>query len=88
MEVVATVLIEDTIRKDAPQTIKWFKDNGVEIKIISGDDPQTVSHIAKRVGVENADKFVNLEGISIEEVKKLAKNSLFLEEFPQNKNTQ
>lgn len=73
LEVVATVLIEDTIRKDAPQTIKWFKDNGVEIKIISGDDPQTVSHIAERVGVENADKFVNLEGISIEEVKKLAK---------------
>lgn len=72
LEVVATILIEDTIRKDAPETIKWFKDNGVEIKIISGDDPQTVSYIAARVGVENADKFVNLEGLSLEEVKKIA----------------
>ena len=74
LEVLAIILIEDTIRKDAPETIKWFKDNGVEIKIISGDDPQTVSYIAQRVGVENAEKFINLEGVSLEEVKKLAKN--------------
>lgn len=73
LEVVAVILIEDTIRKDAPETIKWFKDNGVEIKIISGDDPQTVSQIATRVGVENSEKFINLEGVSIDEVKKLAK---------------
>ena len=72
LEVVGIVLIEDTIRKDAIETIKWFKDNGVQIKIISGDDPQTVSNIAKRVGVENYDKFINLEGVSIEDVKKLA----------------
>lgn len=72
LEVVGIVLIEDTIRKDAIETIKWFKNNGVAIKIISGDDPQTVSNIAKRVGVENFDKFINLEGVSLEEVKKLA----------------
>lgn len=72
LEAIAIVLIEDTIRKDAPETIKWFKDNGVKIKIISGDDPQTVSFIAARVGVENADKFISLEGMSVDEVKQIA----------------
>lgn len=72
LETIAIVLIEDTIRKDAPETINWFKNNGVQIKIISGDDPQTVSFIASRVGVENADKYVNLEGMSVEEVKQIA----------------
>ncbi|MBO4412652.1 MAG: HAD-IC family P-type ATPase [Clostridia bacterium] len=69
------IVIEDTIRKDAVKTIKWFKENNVEIKIISGDDPRAVSAIAKRVGVENAENFVNLEGKSAEEVKKLALSS-------------
>ena len=73
LTVVAIILIEDTIRKDAIETINWFKNNNVEIKIISGDDPQTVSYIASRVGVENSEKFINLEGVSIEDVKKLAK---------------
>lgn len=73
LEVVAIILIEDTIRKDAEKTIKWFKDNGVEIKIISGDDPQTVSNIASKVGVAGSEKYINLEGVSLEEVKKLAK---------------
>lgn len=68
----AIIVIEDTIRKDAVETIKWFKDNGVEIKIISGDDPETVSSIAKRVGVRNAEKFINLEGMTLDEVKKIA----------------
>lgn len=68
----AIIVIEDTIRKDAIETIKWFKENGVEIKIISGDDPETVSSIAKRVGVRNAEKFINLEGMALDEVKKIA----------------
>ncbi len=69
---IALVVIEDHIRPDAPDTIKWFKDNGVAIKIISGDNPQTVSSIAKKVGVEEADKFVSLEKMSIEEVCEIA----------------
>lgn len=69
---VALVIIEDHIRSDAPDTIKWFKDNGVEIKIISGDNPQTVASIAKKVGVEGADKYVSLEKMSIEEVCDIA----------------
>ena len=37
--------------------VKWFKDNGVKIKVISGDDPKTVSHIASEVGIEGGEPF-------------------------------
>ena len=53
----ALIYFEDNIREDAISTIKWFKDNDVQIKIISGDDPVTVSEIARRAGVNNADKY-------------------------------
>ena len=69
---LALIVIEDHIREDAIETINWFKNNGVKIKIISGDNPYTVANIAKRVGVENADACVSLEGMSIKEVQKIA----------------
>ena len=69
---LALIAIEDHIREDAFETIKWFKDNGVQIKIISGDDPQTVSKIAERVGVENSEKFISLEKMSLQEVEQIA----------------
>lgn len=69
---IAVIVIEDHIRSDAPSTIEWFKNNGVNIKIISGDNPVAVSNIAMRVGVENADSFVSLEGMSDKEVQSIA----------------
>lgn len=68
---IAYVVIEDNIRQDAPETIKWFNENGVEIKIISGDNPVTVSEISKRVGVKNADKYISMEGINNEDIPSL-----------------
>ena len=70
--IIAFFVLEDHIRKDAIETIQWFKDNNVDIKIISGDDPITVSKIAKRVGVDNADKFISLENLSLHEVAQVA----------------
>lgn len=72
MEPMAIIAVEDHIRDDAIDTINWFKNNGVQIKIISGDNPYTVANIAKRVGVENADACVSLEGLSLAEVEKIA----------------
>lgn len=69
---IAVIVIEDHIRSDAPSTIDWFKQNGVDVKVISGDNPQTVSSIALRVGIDNADKFVSLEGMSNDEVARIA----------------
>lgn len=62
------IVIEDHIREDAVETIKWFKENNVAVKVISGDNPITVSEVARRVGVENAELYVSLDGLSNQEV--------------------
>lgn len=69
---LSLIVIEEHIREDAVETIQWFKDNGVDIKIISGDDPATVSKIAMRVGVDHSDKYVSLESFSLKEVEQMA----------------
>lgn len=65
---ICLIVIEDHIREDAPATIQWFKDNGVQIKIISGDNPVTVSEVSKRVGVDNAKMYISLEGLNEQQV--------------------
>ena len=52
---VALVLLEDTVREDAPEILRFFRDQGVTIKVISGDHPQTVAAVARRAGVPNAE---------------------------------
>ncbi|MEG1499615.1 MAG: HAD-IC family P-type ATPase, partial [Clostridia bacterium] len=85
-DAVALVAISDHIREDAPKTIEWFKSNGVAIKIISGDNPETVANIAKKVGVENCDEFISLEGISLKETALLAeKYTVFGRVTPEQK---
>lgn len=54
-------------------TIKWFKENDVAVRVISGDNPITVSEVARRVGVPDADKYISLEGLSAHEVADAAK---------------
>ena len=67
LEVLGFVLIEDEIRIEASDTLKFFKEQGVDIKIISGDNPNTVLNIVKRVGVDtelksiDASDFANLD---------------------------
>ena len=66
------VLLQDTIRADAPQIIKWFVDNDVQVKVISGDNPLAVSVIAQKVGVAGAEKYISLEGMTNEQVWQVA----------------
>ena len=83
---MALILLQDNIRKDAPKTIEWFKQNGVDIKIISGDNPVTVSEVARRVGVSNYDKYISLQGLSNNEVRDAAdKYSIFGRVSPEQK---
>ena len=69
---VSMILIEDTIRPDAINTIKYFRDSGVEVKVISGDNEITVSKISQRAGIENAEKYISLYGMSDDDVKNAA----------------
>lgn len=50
-ELCGLILIEDEIRPNAPQILNYFKSQDVNLKVISGDDPITVSSIAKRAGI-------------------------------------
>ena len=69
---IALIVLQDHIREDAIETFKWFKENNVKIKVISGDDPKTVSHIASEVGIEGAERYISLAGLSDDEVAKIA----------------
>ncbi|MBQ6326654.1 MAG: HAD-IC family P-type ATPase, partial [Clostridia bacterium] len=52
--------LSDTLRPNAEQTLRYFADQGVQVKLISGDDPRTVSAITARVGLTDADKWVDV----------------------------
>ncbi|WP_455139730.1 HAD-IC family P-type ATPase [Thermophilibacter sp.] len=53
------VAIRDQIRPTAAKTMRYFLEQGVELRVISGDDPRTVSAIAARVGVPGAERYVD-----------------------------
>lgn len=56
---IALVLLSDKIRDNARETLEYFADQGVDIKVISGDNAVTVANIAKRAGLEKADLYVD-----------------------------
>lgn len=61
------ILITNPIRKEAPATFAYFNEQGVAIKVISGDDPQTVSSVAKQAGIANAEKYIDVSPLAEEE---------------------
>lgn len=61
---MALILISDKIRPDAKRTLEYFKEEGVDIKLISGDNPKTVAGVAKKVGLENI-KYIDLSKTKI-----------------------
>lgn len=58
------ILLLDKIRPDANKTLSYFEAQGVDIKIISGDNPVTVSRIAKNVGVKNYEKYIDMSTVN------------------------
>jgi cation-transporting ATPase E len=83
---IAMIAISDTIRPAAAETIGKFQEQGVTVKIISGDHAETVSTIAARVGVKNADRFLSCDGITDEELVAAAeKYAIFGRVTPEQK---
>ncbi len=60
---VALVHLEDTVRPDGPEIFAFFRDQGVALKVISGDNPATVAAVARRAGIEGADAFVDARSL-------------------------
>ena len=87
IEVVGFIIISDKIRDEAPSTLRYFSDQGVDIKIISGDNAAAVSSIAKGAGLKTADNFVDATTLlSEEDIENAAeKYSVFGRVTPQQK---
>lgn len=66
-QLMALVLIKDRIRFNAEKTLNFFKKQGVNIKVISGDNPVTVSKIAERVNLKNASSFIDATTLKTDE---------------------
>jgi cation-transporting ATPase E len=62
----AIILIEDVIKEEAPEVLRFFNEEGVKLKVISGDNPVTVSAVAMRAGVEGYDKYVDARTLPTE----------------------
>ena len=71
-EAIALIAISDRIRPNAKETIAKFQEQGVTVKVISGDNALTVSTIAKRVGINNADKYLSCESLTDDELLAVA----------------
>lgn len=66
-EPLAFVAIKNGIRKNAEKVFAFFEEQGVEIKVISGDNPSTVSRIAGLVGIKNYDKYIDASKLQTKE---------------------
>ena len=69
---LAIIIMEDSVRMEAKKTLEYFKSQGVMVKIISGDNVETVLNIAKKVGLEKITG-QNVASLTKEELKELVK---------------
>ena len=75
-QIIGFIIIKDNIRKSAKETLEYFKKQDVKVKIISGDNPITVSNLLKGLEIENYDKYIAGPDIpkNYEELKKIVDN--------------
>ena len=87
LEPIGLLLLTDVIRQEAPDTLAYFESQGVDLKVISGDDPVTVSAIARRAGLKNAEQYVDATTITTQEQmdEAVATYSVFGRVTPQQK---
>lgn len=73
-EVIGFILLVDKVRDSASETLKYFMEQGVDVKVISGDHPITVSQVSKRAGLKEYDKYVDASSLSTyEEIQEAVK---------------
>ena len=87
LEPLGLFLITDVIREEAQDTLAFFDSQGVDLKVISGDDPVTVSAIAKKAGLKNANHYIDATTIKTSEEmqRAVAECSVFGRVTPQQK---
>ena len=73
VEAEAIIVLKNRIRKTAAETFRYFREQGVEVKVISGDSPLTVSEVARQVGIEGAEKYVDMTEVEVRKIGEVAK---------------
>ncbi len=90
LDPAALVLFEDIVREDAPDTLAYFAEQGVTVKVISGDNPVTVGAVAKRAGLESWERNVDAKTLPGDDdlpalAKALEENTVFGRVTPHQK---
>ena len=71
---ISLILLSNKIRAEAPDTFAWFAREGVSVRVISGDNPLTVSEVARRAGIPDADRAVDARTLETDgQVEKAAR---------------
>lgn len=83
----AFVFFENPIRDSARKTFEYFKKQGVEVKVISGDNPQSVAAVAKKAGIKNADRYIDAATLDERQItsKKMLEYTVFGRVSPEQK---
>lgn len=68
------ILLRETLRPSAKDTLSWFKGEGVRVRIMSGDDPRTVAALARMLELDGADSVVDCSLLSDDELRAAAKD--------------
>lgn len=74
LELLGFIYLEDEIRKEAPATLAYFRREKVDICIISGDHPETVSQIAKRAGVDKTGVAIDMSQVTDQDIPQIVKD--------------
>ncbi len=87
LTIVASIVLADPLRKNAKEMLGYFKTQEVDIKIISGDNPVTVSTIAKRAGLEDYESYIDLSTLKSDDeiIDIVDKYSIFARVLPHQK---
>ena len=87
IEVVAAIELSDPLRKNAKEMLGFFKGEGVTVKVISGDNPITVSSIARQAGLEDYESYIDLSTIENDDeiIDLVDKYSIFARVSPNQK---
>ena len=75
-EILGFIILKDNVRLNAKETLEYFKEQNVDIKIISGDNPRTVSNILRQLGIDGYDKFISGDKLpnNFDDLKKIVNN--------------
>ncbi|NFS29390.1 HAD family hydrolase [Clostridium botulinum] len=87
LEIISAIELSDPLRKNAKEMLGFFKGEGVTVKVISGDNPLTVSSIARQAGLEDYESYIDLSTIKSDDeiIDLVEKYSIFARVSPNQK---